>query len=90
MNVENERVVREAECKDITGLSRTTRWRLERTEDFPRRRQISDNAVGWLLSELQVWLETRKTARFAPDLPKANAQPGFLQRSDGDLALVTE
>lgn len=47
-----DRIVREAECKAISGLSRTTRWRMERSGDFPRRRRISQGAVGWLLSEL--------------------------------------
>lgn len=30
----------------ITGLSRTTIWRLERTEMFPKRLQISSSRVG--------------------------------------------
>ena len=47
-----DRIVRETECKAISGLSRTTRWRLEQSGDFPRRRRISPGLVGWLLSEL--------------------------------------
>jgi prophage regulatory protein len=92
MNAENERFVREAECRDITGLSRTTRWRLERTENFPKRRQISDNAVGWLFSELRTWLDTRQTgkivvsagsiARFAA---KADIRPAPPPNSDASL-----
>lgn len=31
-----DRIVREAECRRITGLARTTRWKLERTGQFPR------------------------------------------------------
>ena len=55
----SDRFVREPECKKITGLSRTTRWRLERVGAFPKRRRISENAVGWLESELQKWLENK-------------------------------
>ena len=54
-----DRFVREPECKALTGLSRVTRWRMEREGTFPARRQIAPNAVGWRLSELLEWLETR-------------------------------
>jgi prophage regulatory protein len=57
-----ERIVREAECKDRTGLSRVTRWRLERDGKFPKRRRISANAVGWLESELRKWIASREAA----------------------------
>ena len=48
MNAPNQiedRFVREPEVHRLTGLSRTTRWRLERAGKFPRRRRISENAV---------------------------------------------
>ena len=51
-----DRFMREPEVRRITGLSRTTRWRLERARKFPRRRQISTNAVGWLASEINAWM----------------------------------
>ncbi|MGH9829837.1 MAG: helix-turn-helix transcriptional regulator [Blastocatellia bacterium] len=51
--------MREAECHLVTGLSRTTRWRLERNGQFPKRRRLSANATGWLLSEIHAWLSTR-------------------------------
>ena len=54
------RYIREAECRTITGLSRTTRWRLEQTGDFPQRRVISTGLVAWLLSEVMEWLESRE------------------------------
>ena len=52
-----DRFIREPEVARITGLSRTTRWRLERAGKFPRRRRISANAVGWLASEIRAWME---------------------------------
>ena len=58
--VHMDRLIRERECKEITGLCRTTRWRLERLGTFPRRRKISENAVGWLASELEEWLGNRR------------------------------
>jgi prophage regulatory protein len=55
----NERFIREGECRRITGLSRSTRWRLERGGKFPRRRQISSGCTGWLASEIAAWLAHR-------------------------------
>ena len=62
MNTPNQiedRFLREPEVRRISGLSRTTRWRLEQRGQFPRRRKISQNAVAWLESEVQEWLAAR-------------------------------
>ena len=55
-----DRFLREPEVAQITGLSRTTRWRLEREGRFPRRRRASPNRVAWLLSEVQSWIRERE------------------------------
>jgi prophage regulatory protein len=47
-----ERIIREPECKERTGLSRATRWRLERTGKFPARVQLSPGCCGWRESEI--------------------------------------
>lgn len=54
-----DRFLREPEVQRITGLSRTTRWRLENAGKFSRRRQLSTNAVGWLASEIEAWMAER-------------------------------
>ncbi len=54
-----DRFIRERECRELSGLSRTTRWRLERAGQFPRRRQLSPNACGWILSEVVQWMTER-------------------------------
>ncbi len=54
-----DRFIRERECRELTGLSRTTRWRLERRGNFPKRRKISPNGVAWLLSEISSWQDSR-------------------------------
>jgi len=51
-----DRILREKEVRVATGLSRTTRWRLERAGRFPRKRQLSAGAVGWLESEVLAWM----------------------------------
>ena len=54
-----DRFVREAECKQISGLSRTRRWELERDGKFPKRIQLSERAIAWRLSDLMAWIEER-------------------------------
>ncbi len=51
-----DRFIREPEVERITGLSRTTRWRLQQTGEFPLKRQISPNATAWLASEIAAWM----------------------------------
>lgn len=53
------RFVREAECKSITGLSRTRRWELEKVGKFPKRIKLGERAVAWLMSDLLNWMEER-------------------------------
>lgn len=53
------RFVREAECKSITGLSRTRRWELEKVGKFPKRIKLGERAVAWLMSDLLSWMEER-------------------------------
>ena len=56
---DHDRFLREREVHNLTGLSRTTRWRLEKAGKFPRRRQISTNAVAWLESEVLEWMKDK-------------------------------
>ncbi|MEF8703077.1 MAG: AlpA family phage regulatory protein [Candidatus Accumulibacter sp. UW26] len=51
---------RERQVRDATKLSRTTRWRMENQGNFPARRQLSANAVGWLRSEVEAWVISRQ------------------------------
>lgn len=54
-----DRIIRANEVQRITGLSRTTLWRMENKEEFPRRVSLGANCVGWRLSEVESWLATR-------------------------------
>lgn len=56
------------EVRGVTGLSRTTVWRLETLGDFPRRRQITSKRVGWLVSEVERWAESRPVAQPDPEM----------------------
>ena len=44
---------------DMTGLSRTSIWRLEKAGKFPHRRQLGTRRIGWLESEVLDWMESR-------------------------------
>lgn len=57
-----ERVIREAECRQLTGICRTTRYMMEKEGQFPARRKLGGRAVGWLLSEVAAWQQSRKAA----------------------------
>ncbi len=40
---------------DMTGISRTTAWRLSQVGKFPTRVSVSPGRVGWWESELNAW-----------------------------------
>lgn len=54
-----DRILRTSEVLAMTGLGRTTLWRMERRGEFPARRKITGNTVGWLASEVEEWVKTR-------------------------------
>ncbi len=61
-----DEIVRESERHRITGVPRTTWWRLEHAEQAPKRFPLTDGGtVGWLRSELQAWVQERAAQRSA-------------------------
>ncbi|EET0017537.1 AlpA family phage regulatory protein [Escherichia coli] len=56
---EGDRLVRENERKEITSISRSQAWKLEREGKFPARKTIGKKSCGWLLSDLFWWIQTR-------------------------------
>lgn len=56
-----DRFLRADETMALSGLSRTTLWRLEGAGNFPARRRLSVGAVGWLKSEVEAWIEARQS-----------------------------
>ncbi len=49
----------------LTGLSRMTIYRLELAGNFPKRRQLSENSVAWLESDITAWAESRPIAHLS-------------------------
>ena len=56
----SERIVRERERREITGLCRTTAYMMERRGEFPRRVLLTGGRVGWRVSELEAWIRSRR------------------------------
>ena len=54
------RVIRLQEVCDIVGLSRATLYRMMRESRFPRQIKLSQQAVGWRLEAVLLWLQERE------------------------------
>ena len=59
-----QRILRQKRVSDLTGLSRTTLWRLVRSGAFPAPRRLTQSVaasapMGWLASEVEAWIATR-------------------------------
>jgi prophage regulatory protein len=55
-----DRIVRETERRQITGIARTTAWVLEKRGLFPCRVELTGGRVGWRLGELEAWVKSRR------------------------------
>ena len=51
--------IRIKQVMQATGLSRMTIYRLELAGKFPKRRQLSENSVAWLESDIAEWIDSR-------------------------------
>jgi len=53
------RMLRIQQVIRLTGLSRTTIWRLEKKGDFVRRVRLAPNSVGWHEEQILEWIKSR-------------------------------
>lgn len=60
-----DRLVDEHERKDITGIARSTAFKLEKMGKFPARRKpgLGEKKCAWLLSELLFWVRNQPYAK---------------------------
>ena len=58
---EAPRLIYYPELKRLTGLSRSTVWKLEKEGNFPKRRLITSNRVAWIEGEVHSWITSRST-----------------------------
>jgi prophage regulatory protein len=52
-------ILDEGRVEAVTSLSRTTRWRLERRGQFPKRVRLSPGRVGWRQADIEAWISSR-------------------------------
>lgn len=78
------KILRLPDVIELTGLSRMSIYRKESEGQFPRRRRLGLNAVGWLEDEVTAWIQTRPTADVA-----ATPISVFLSRRTEPVALTT-
>ena len=58
-------IYRERDLQSVTSLSRKAREDAMRAGTFPKPIPLSTKARGWLVSEIEAWIEERKAARDA-------------------------
>jgi prophage regulatory protein len=56
------RFIRLPEVLHLTGLSRSTIYRMEGRGEFPKRRQLGASCVGWDFAEVLGWIDSRSGA----------------------------
>jgi prophage regulatory protein len=56
-------LLRRREVVARTGLSYPTIYRYELRGEFPARRRIGPNSVGWLAHEVDEWIKSRSVVR---------------------------
>jgi predicted DNA-binding transcriptional regulator AlpA len=61
MALEAERFLAWRQVKDLTGLGRTTAWRLRQAGDFPEPVPLSPGRVAWRERDIAAWNESRGT-----------------------------
>jgi len=58
--MKNLEVIRAKDLSKLLSVSLPTLWRMEKRGDLPKRVNISERVVGWLKSDIQEWLESKK------------------------------
>ncbi|WP_081355827.1 helix-turn-helix transcriptional regulator [Nitrosospira multiformis] len=61
-------ILKQPEVSRVTGLSRSSIYRLEAQGQFPSRVKLSECASGWHSEEVQAWIDSRPRVT-----PKAGA-----------------
>ena len=55
-------IIRPRDLPQLTGLSRTTIWRLEKIGDFVPKIRLTQNSVGYRRADIERWIEERTEA----------------------------
>ena len=63
----SHKIIRLPEVQEMVGLSRPSIYRRISTGDFPATISLGDRAVGWLQSDIELWLDKRIAASKGAD-----------------------
>ncbi len=63
---QTDALLRERDVKALTGLSKSTRWRMIARGEFPRPCRVGQRVSAWRAPEAQKWLASRQPASGAP------------------------
>ena len=66
-----DRLLRRRQVEEITGMRRSSIYRLMQNGDFPPPVRVGPAAVRWRESDITGWLESRPIARSQSGPPKA-------------------
>ena len=66
-----DRLLKRIQVEEITGLSRSSIYRLMARGEFPRPVRVGPAAVRWRESDITAWLESRPIARSELGPPNA-------------------
>ena len=57
------RVIKITKVKELTSLSSATIYRLVKNGKFPKQLKLAERSSGWLLEEINDWLESKSILR---------------------------
>lgn len=60
--LEELRILRLADVKRLTGLGKTSIYKLMSEGNFPRAVSLGARAVGWIVRDIRAWLQGRSLA----------------------------
>jgi len=60
IDIKNDKLLRWPVVQEITGISRTTVWRLENVKQFPARVKVSKGITAWKESEIMTFIDSRE------------------------------
>lgn len=55
-----DRILRKNELCELLGVTTSTLYRWTRTEGLPKPIKLGANSIGWKLSEVRAWLDSRQ------------------------------
>src|SRR5215510_510009 len=83
-------IIRRPLVRQRTGYSNSTIDRLEKTEEFPKRVQLGERAVGWYADEIDAWITSRVRGfgrrlptRHTPSSARESQSTPLLNNPDG-------